>query len=80
MERLLPIADIRNCQVIRQFLGLTNPMLIDNPNIQDDDAQRLARDIADALDGNTDKPTMARKLLDMPYHALFDPNTSQHCA
>ncbi len=48
-------------------------LLIDNPNIQDDDAQRLARDIADALDGNTDKRTMAKKLLDMPYHALFDP-------
>ncbi len=48
-------------------------LLIDNPNIKDDDAQRLAHSIADALEGSGDKPAMARRLLDMPYHALFDP-------
>ena len=59
-------------------LGLQNfesakQLLIDNPNIQDDDAQQFAKEIADALDGNGDKPAMARQLLNMPYHALFDP-------
>ena len=48
-------------------------LLINNPNIQDDDTRRLALSIADALEGKGDRRTLAQQLSEMPYHAVFDP-------
>jgi TolB-like protein len=48
-------------------------LLTNNPNVQDDDARRLAHSIADALEGKGDRRTLAQELSEMPYHAVFDP-------
>ena len=48
-------------------------LLINNPNIQDDDARRLAHAIADALEGKGDRRSLAHQLSEMPYRAVFDP-------
>ena len=48
-------------------------LLINSPNIQDDDARRLAHAIADALEGKGNRRALAQQLSEMPYHAVFDP-------
>ena len=54
-------------------IELARHLLISNPNIKDDDQRRFAQSIADALDNDSKKPAMAQTLLDLPYHAIFDP-------
>ncbi len=48
-------------------------LLINNPNVQDDDSRRLAHGIANALEGKGDRRALAQQLSKMPYHAVFDP-------
>ena len=48
-------------------------LLLENPNIQDDDARSLANAITDALEGKGDRRAVAQQLMDTPYHAVNDP-------
>ena len=54
-------------------IELARHLLISNPNIKDDDQRRFAQSVADALADDTKKSAMAQTLLDLPYHAIFDP-------
>jgi len=52
---------------------VTRELLLNNPKVDDEESRHLATEIADALEGHGDRITVARQLLAMPYHAVFDP-------
>lgn len=54
-------------------LPAVRELLVTSPNAQRGDSIKLALAIADALEGKGDHKAVVRKLMAMPYHAVFDP-------
>jgi hypothetical protein len=55
-----------------QDYNLARRILSDSADSLDDNARQLATSIADALENKGDRRSLARQLVDTPYHAIYD--------